>query len=121
MKDQTQQARDFRTPHRVPLEYWETCDARQGGVIGEIDERGLLIRSHVNMSIGGELRIKVFFSTEIKFDEFQASVKIIGKDLCCVEGWEAYEYELEFVSISEEDRLELRRLLNIRQMREIRS
>jgi len=105
----------------VSLEYWETCDARQGGVIGDINEKGLLIRSHVNMSVGGELKIKVFFSAGIKFDEFQASVKIIRKDLCCVEGWEAYEYQLEFMRISEEERLELRRLLDIRQPKAISS
>ncbi len=65
------------------------------------------------------LRIKVFFSLGIKFDEFQASVRIVGKDLCCVEGWEAYEYELEFISISGEDRLELRHFLGIRQAKGI--
>ena len=119
MKDRMENKEDFRFLRRAPLEYWETCDARQGGVIGDINEKGLLIRSHVNMPIGGELKIKVFFSLGIQFDGFQASVKITGKDLCCVEGWEAYEYELEFIRISEEDRLQLRRLLNIRQPKEI--
>ena len=46
---------------------------------------------------------------------------IIRKDVCCEEGWEVYEYELEIVWISEEDRLKLRNLLRIRQLKEIYS
>jgi len=48
------------------------------------------------MPIGGELKIEVFFSTGYGFDEFQVSARIIRKDLYCQDGWEAYEYELEF-------------------------
>jgi hypothetical protein len=64
--------------------------------------------------MGDELRINVFFSVGIKFYEFQPLVKIVGKDLCCVDDWEAYEYKLIFISISKEDRLKLRNLLSIR-------
>ena len=97
------------------LEYWETCDSRQGGAIIDINENGLRIRSPIDMYIGGELRIKVFFSLGYGFDEFQALTRIIGKDLCCEEGWEVYEYELEFIGISDQDRLRLRNLRGIRQ------
>ena len=40
----------------VPLEYWETCDARQGGLINQIRESGLCIRSPISKQIGAELR-----------------------------------------------------------------
>ena len=119
MEDGIKKIEDSGVSNIVPLEYWETCDARQGGGIEDINEKGLLIRSPVNMPIGGELRIKVFFSTGIKFDEFQTSVKVIGKELYCLEGWEAYGYQLEFIRISAEDRLGLRRLLSMRQPKEI--
>ena len=78
----------------MPLEYWETCDARQGGVIVDVNECGICVLSFVDMSIGGELRISVFFSLGREFDGFQALTRIIGKDLCCQEGWESYEYKL---------------------------
>ncbi len=118
MADRIDTIEDSQATHQVHHEYWETCDASQGGVIGDINERGLLIHSPVAMSIGEELRIRVFFSLGIEFDEFQASVRIIGKDLCCIEGWEAYKYELEFMRMSEEDRLTLIRFLQIRQPKE---
>ena len=67
------------------------------------------------MYIGGELAIRVFFSLGYEFDGFQGLARIIGKDLCSEEGWEVYEYELEFIGISESDLLKLRHFLKIRQ------
>jgi len=99
----------------MPLEYWETCDSRQGGLVVDIKENGLCVRSPIDMYIGGELAIRVFFSLGYEFDGFQALARIIGKDLCSEEGWEVYEYELEFIGISESDLLKLRHFLKIRQ------
>jgi len=97
------------------LEYWETCDSRQGGLVVDIKENGLCVRSPIDMYIGGELAIRVFFSLGYEFDGFQGLARIIGKDLCSEEGWEVYEYELEFIGISESDLLKLRHFLKIRQ------
>jgi hypothetical protein len=105
------------TLRRTLLEYWETCDARQGGMIGHIDEKNLRIQSPVDMPIGGQLHLKIFFSLGHDFEEFAASARIVGKDLSCQEGWETFEYELEFIRILEEDRLKLRDLLRLRQLR----
>ena len=96
------------------LEYWETYDSRQGGLILDIKENGLCVRSLMDMYIGGELGIRVFFSIGHGFDGFQALARIIGKDLCSEEGWEVYEYQLEFIGISESDLLKLRNFLRIR-------
>ena len=106
---------DLRMKDSLPLEYWETCDARQGGLIFDINENGLCVHSSVDMYIGGELRIKVFFSLGYEFDGFQASARIVGEDLCCGGGLEEYKYELEFIRILEQDRPKLRNLLGIRQ------
>jgi len=46
----------------MPFGYWESCDARHGGVIIDIKENGLCVRSLVDMHIGAELRIRIFFS-----------------------------------------------------------
>ena len=112
---------DIEMMDNVPLEYWETSDARQGGLIVDVNDRGLCVLSPVDMHIGGELRISVFFSLGCEFDGFQALTRIIGKDLCCQEGWESYEYKLEFIGISEEDRPKLSNLLRVRQTRNIYS
>lgn len=102
-------------------DYWETQDARQGGIIAAIDENGLLVHTPMDMRIGGELRIRIFYSVGNEFDELQASTKIVGKDVYCNEGWEAYEYELEISEISEPDRVKLNHLLNLRELRRIYS
>ncbi len=105
----------------IPLGYWETCDARQGGVIAGINDNGLCVHSTVDMHIGGKLSIRVFYSLGNEFDGFQALTKIVGKDLYCNEGWEAYEYELEISGISEPDRLKLKSLVSLCQARSIYS
>ncbi len=99
----------------TPLEYWESSDARQGGLLGDITEKRLFVHSYVDMPTGSELGIKIYFSVGSGFDSFEVLGKVVGKDLCCVEGWEAYEYELEFIRISEEGRHKLRDFLRIRQ------
>jgi hypothetical protein len=65
------------------------------------------------MHIGAELRIRIFFSLGNEFSRFQVLARTIGKDLCCEERWKAYEYELEFIGISEQDRLSIRQTNNI--------
>ena len=119
MTDEMRKTQGSRVLHNSPLEYWETCDARQGGLIGRISEDGLRIRSPVSMHIGAELRIRIFFSLGREFDGFQVLVRIIEKDVCCQEGWEVYEYGLEIVEISEKDHLKLGNFLRIRQIKEI--
>ena len=115
LKDQTVTTGHSRVFHVVPLGYWETCDARQWGVIESISEKSLWIRSDVSMSIGAELRIKVFCRLGYDFDDFRTLIKITGKEPCWEGGLEAFEYELEFIVISEEDRLKLGNSIRIRE------
>ena len=101
--------------HIVPLGYWETCDARQWGIIGSISEKSIRIRAGVNMPIGAKLKIRIFRTLGHDFDGSQALVEITGKEPCWGGGSEAYEYEFEFIVISEEDRLKLGNSLTIRE------
>ncbi len=103
--------------HGIPFDYWETSDARQGGVIEDINEKGLCVHSIVDMRIGGELGIRVFYSLGNGFGGFYVLAKIVGKDLCCSEGWETYKYDLEFSEISGSDRQKLSNFLRIRETR----
>ncbi len=105
----------------VPIGYWETCDALQSGVVVDINENSLSVRSPSDMHIGTELRISIFFSLGNEFDRFQALSRTTGKELVSEEGWEAYEYELEFIYITEQDRLKLRNFLSFRLAREFYS
>ncbi len=105
----------------MTLAYWETFDSRQGGFIVDINENDLCVRSPIDMYVGGELGIRVFFSLGHDFDGFQALTRITGKDLCSEEGWGVYQYELEFIAISERDRLKLRYFIDIRQAKQMYS
>lgn len=98
------------------LEYWETSDAQQGGVIDRIDEQGLHIHSYVNMPVGRTLSMRIFFSLGHDFDGFEVTVRIVTKAPSCQEGCEAYDYELEFIVISDKARLKLGDLLRIRRL-----
>ena len=97
------------------FEYWETRDARHGGVILGANENSLRVRSLADIRIGEEFGINIFFSFGSGFDRIEILTRIIGKDLGCEEGWEVYEYKLEFIGISESDLDKLRDFLRIRQ------
>jgi hypothetical protein len=107
LKDETVKTEHSEVFQIAYLGYWETYDARQWGIIEGITDKSLRVRSDVNMPIGAKLRIRVFRILGLDFDNFQALVKITEKDPCWEGGLEAYEYELEFIEISEEDRLKL--------------
>jgi hypothetical protein len=103
-----------RVLRRVPLEYWETCDARQGGVIRDINEQSLSIHSPVDMRIEAEMNIRIFFCFGYDFDGFELLAKIVEKSLCCSEGWETYQYKLKIMQISGENYPKFREYLRIR-------
>jgi hypothetical protein len=106
-KDKTVKTEHSGAFQIVYLGYWETYDARQWGIIEGITDKSLRVRSDVNMPIGAKLRIRIFRILGHDFDKFQALVEIAEKHPCWDGGLEAYEYELEFMEISKEDRLKL--------------
>ncbi len=114
MKPKTEQTDGNSTFHPAPLEYWETCDSRQGGAVVTVDENGLCIRSAVDMCVGGKLNVKIFLFHEYVFEDIGVSARIVGKDICYEDDWEVYEYKLEFIRMSEEGRLKLRDYLKTR-------
>ena len=46
---------------QLPLEYWQTDGACCGGLVGNLSEGGLLIRSLRDMPVGTELNVRIFF------------------------------------------------------------
>ena len=118
MKRRVEKAEVYPALDSVPLDYWETSDAQQGGIINRIDEKGLGIHSHVDMPIGRELPMRIFFSSGGVFDGFDASARIMRKSRFCQEGGETYDYELAFLQLSDSGRQKLSDLLKIRQLRE---
>jgi hypothetical protein len=97
----------------LPLEYLVTnAPKAHGGLVVNVSEVGLLIRSVKNMSIGTELKVAVLFPQEYELASFEVLAKIIRKDLVWEEDWEGYEYGLEIIRILEVDKRKLRQVLS---------
>ncbi len=94
------------------LEYWDTYGSRQGGLVGNVSEKGLLIYSAQDMPVGRELYLKVFFSNGYELDTFDVVARVAWKELHRERGWQGYKYGLEFVQISQEDQRKLLMLLD---------
>jgi len=62
MKRKAEKVEVCPIPPPMLLDYWETSDARQGGAIDRIDEKGMCVHSHVSMPVGRELPMRIFFS-----------------------------------------------------------
>ena len=97
----------------LPLEYRAmSAPKAHGGLVVNLSEIGLLIRSVKNMSIGTELKIAVMFPKEYQLANFQVLAKVVRKEPLWEEDWEGYGYGLKFVQILEEDLRKLRQILS---------
>jgi hypothetical protein len=83
-----------------------------GGLVVNLSEIGLLIRSVKNMTIGTELKIAVMFPKEYELANFQVLAKVVRKEPLWEEDWEGYEYGLKFVQIMGEDLRKLRQIVS---------
>lgn len=100
---------DFGPNQNIFLGYWETIDYRQWGIAEDLTEKGLRIRSHLDMPVGGQMKINVFFCVGNGFRGFPILTRIAKKEFPCIGGFEeGYEYELEFVEISGKELRNLR-------------
>lgn len=107
--------------HRELLQCWETCDDHQGGIVETVNQKAIRIRTYADMNCGKEMKIRLFSSLGYDFTECQLSAKVVEKGVYCQEGWELYEYQLEFINMSEEDGLNLRELITMGQTQNIYS
>ena len=96
---------------RLPLEYWQTDDVCRGGIVENLGEGGLLTQSVYDMSVGEKLNIRIFFPNGFEFDGIRIVGKIVWKDHHYETDWKGYQYGVEFVLTSEEDRQKLDDLL----------
>jgi c-di-GMP-binding flagellar brake protein YcgR len=103
-----------RVSVRLPLEYWESEDARHGGLVKNVSEMGLAIHSIQDYPVGSHLGVKVFFSSGSEFDGFQVRTRIAWKAPHLEAQWKGYLLGLEFTAMSDEDRNKLVSFLSSR-------
>jgi len=98
----------------LPLEYQEKGEScLHGGMVINASEGGFLIESTRDIPMGKELSITVLFAKENRLDDFKVVAKIVWKKPYSKEDsngkpfWRGYQYGLEFVQMSDEDRRNL--------------
>ena len=84
--------RSPRRAMRLLLEYWETYNSCQGGVVGNLSETGVLIHSTEYMPIGRKMSFKIFFSNRYHLDSFKGTAKVVRKELNSEAASEGYQY-----------------------------
>ena len=97
----------------LPLEYRAMSTPKaHGGLVVNVSEIGLLIRSVKNMSVGTELKVAVLFPKGYELANFQVLAKVVRKEPLWEEDWEGYEYGVKIVQILAEDLRKLRQILS---------
>ena len=105
----------------LPLEY-RVMDGPclRGGIVVNASEGGFLIETTRDIPVGMELNVSVLFPKGFELADFKVVAKIVRKEPYRREDWkgvpwrEGYQYGLEFIQISQEDRLKLDLLLSDR-------
>ena len=105
----------------LPLVYQEKGGScLRGGMVANAGEGGFLIEATRDIPVGTELNVTVVFSKGFESANFKAVAKIVWKGPCWKgdwkgnKYWEGYQYGLEFIQISDEDRWKLNYFLRDR-------
>lgn len=104
----------------LPLEYRDLDGScLRGGIVVNASEGGFLIETTRDIPVGTELNVTVLFPEGFELANFRVMAKIVRKEPYRREDWkgvpcrERYQYGLEFIQISQEDRLKLSSLLGV--------
>ena len=102
----------------LPLEYRDMKDScLRGATLVNASEGGFLIETVRDIPVGTKLNITVLFPKGFELANFKVTAKIVWKgpywkgDWKRNQYWEGYQYGLEFIQISDEDRWKLDSLL----------
>ena len=96
----------------LPIEYWETECSIHGALVSNVSADGLLILSVRNMPIGITLNVRIYYAKGYELDQIEVVAKITCKRLHITEDWRGYNYILEFLHVSEEERRKLESLFD---------
>jgi len=96
----------------LPVEYRDKDDpCIRGAMVVNASEGGFLIESPREIPVGTELSITVLYPKECELANFKVTAKIVRKGPHWKGDWKGYQYGLELIQISDEDRWKLNVLL----------
>ena len=84
---------------KLALDYWQTPDLIQGGLVANISETGLLIHSVHKIQIGTKLGIRVYLSNDNRLDCIEGKAKIMWMNLHREQGWKGYRYGVYIIQM----------------------
>jgi len=85
----------------LPIDLWQTPDAVQGGVVTDMSEIGLGLRSIHEFQISAELGIRVYLSRgEFSFDSIEGTGRIIWRTAHQEKDWKGYRYGIYILKMA---------------------
>lgn len=95
---------------QLPLDFWQTPDAVQRGVVTDMSELGLGIRSIHEIQISAELEIRVYLpkvslsKAGYSFDRIEGTGRIIWRTPHREQDWEGYRYGMYIIKMAPDSR-----------------
>ena len=113
LKSSMERRKEQRFPVSLPLEYQSVCDSRlRMGLLANLSLNGLLFHCRGDMSVGTLLNVTVMFPDDFLLSNFEVRGKIVWKGLYFERDWREYEYGVEFLYVSSQDKEKLNRILS---------
>ena len=104
---------------KLPLDFWRTPDVVQGGVVTDMSEVGLGIRSIHEIQISADLGIRVYLSRgEFSFDSIEGTGRIIWRSAHQEQGWKGYRYGMYILKMASYSRDRLMKYIQMLQEEE---
>ena len=97
---QVERRQHHRFSVELPLDYWQTPEVIKGGLVGNLSEAGLLMKSIHKVEIGTKIKIRVYFSKDNRLDCIEGDAKIVWMDFHREEDWEGYRYGVYIMRMS---------------------
>lgn len=95
---------------QLPLDFWQTPDVVQRGVVTDMSELGLGIRSIHEIQISAELEIRVYLprvslsKAGYSFDRIEGTGRIIWRTAHREQDWEGYRYGMYIIKMAPDSR-----------------
>ena len=104
---------------KLPLDFWQTPDVVQAGVVTDMSEVGLGFRSNHEIQISADLGIRVYLSRgEFSFDSIEGTGRIIWRTAHREEGWKGYRYGMYILKMASYSRDRLMKYIQMLQEEE---
>ncbi len=89
---------------KLPIDYWQTPETIEGGLVGGISETGLLIYCVHKIEIGAKIGFRVYLSKGNTLDWIEGNAKIMWMSPYREQDWIAYRCGVRITGISSDDK-----------------